>query len=231
MFQDEATGKIRYGEMAADLRAFNYDRETNEGVLPKSANSISSGRRSYFGSLAQRNLLSDEYTVLDSQKVPANKLETIERQLLKVNRFLQDKFVTKAAFEQHLREKADIDRNGNISVDEMKAMVTEACADEIAQRRLTKRDLEGFLSAFKYSSHGATDIASVAPLVFENDSNKLALALSTRVRTNPPPADINGELQAGEPAADIADGPTARRLRGILTKIEDTDFGCKPKTF
>lgn len=29
MFQDEASGKIRYGEMAADLRTFNFDQETN----------------------------------------------------------------------------------------------------------------------------------------------------------------------------------------------------------
>lgn len=200
-------------------------------MLPKSANSISSGRRSYFGSLAQRNLISDEYTVLDSQKVPANRLETIEKSLLKVNRFLQDKFGSKEAFETHLREKADVDRNGNISVDEMKAMVTDVCADEIASRRLTRRDLEGFLSAFKYSAHGATAVGSVAPLVFENDSNKLALALATRVRTNPPPTTVNGDLAAAAEGDSLADEATARRLRGILTQIEDTSFQCKPKTF
>ena len=51
MFADENSGKIKYTEMAADLRGFNYNMETNEGVIPKSANSISSGRRSYFGAL------------------------------------------------------------------------------------------------------------------------------------------------------------------------------------
>ena len=51
MFQDESSGKIKYRDMAADLRGFNYDLETNQGVIPKSANSISSGRRSYFGAL------------------------------------------------------------------------------------------------------------------------------------------------------------------------------------
>ena len=66
MFQDEATGKIRYREMAADLRGFNYDMETNEGVIPRSANSISSGKRSYFGAIVQRNVFNDDMTVLDS---------------------------------------------------------------------------------------------------------------------------------------------------------------------
>ena len=66
MFEDQETGKIKYREMADDLRGFNYDMETNEGVVPKSANSISSGRRSYFGQLAQRNVLQDDLLVLDS---------------------------------------------------------------------------------------------------------------------------------------------------------------------
>jgi len=65
--------------------------------------------------------------VLDSQQVPTNKLDTIERQLVKVNRFLQDKFKTKENFETYLREQIDIDKNGNISVDEMKNMIAQTC--------------------------------------------------------------------------------------------------------
>ena len=61
--------------------------------------------------------------MLDSQQVPTNKLDAIERQLVKVNRFLQDKFKTKENFETYLREQIDIDKNGNISVDEMKNMI------------------------------------------------------------------------------------------------------------
>jgi hypothetical protein len=66
MFADEGTGRIKYTEMAADLRSFNYNMETNEGIIPKSANSISSGRRSYFGALVQRNVFNDDLIVLDS---------------------------------------------------------------------------------------------------------------------------------------------------------------------
>lgn len=114
----------------------------------------------------------------------------------------------------------------------MKTMIQETCGDEVVKRRLTKRDLEGFLSAFKYSTHGATDISSIAPLVFEKDSNKLALALSSRVRTNPPPKFVNEELGSAEPSDDITDEVTARRLRGLLTQIEDVAFcSGKPRTF
>ena len=88
MFQDESSGKIKYTDMAADLRCFNYDMETNEGIVPKSAQSITSGRRSYFGALVQRNVFEGDMLVLDSQHVPANKLDNIERNLIRVNRFL-----------------------------------------------------------------------------------------------------------------------------------------------
>ena len=191
MFQDEQSGRIRYADMALDLRGFNYDMETNEGILPRTPNSISSGRRSFFGAAVARNVFNDDYVVVDCQQVPPNKLEAIERHLQRVNRHLQDKFGTADQFEKYLREKVDADKNGNISVDEFKFLVKDCLAEEVIKRRLTKRDLEGFLSAFKYNRHGATDIGTIAPLVFERDANKLTLALATRARTNPPPGFVN----------------------------------------
>jgi hypothetical protein len=78
-FQDPKNGKINYVDLAIDLRGFNYDLETNEGILPKKPNSISSGRASFAGKAGQLNLLEQDFIVLDSQHVPQNKLETIER--------------------------------------------------------------------------------------------------------------------------------------------------------
>jgi len=134
--------------------------------------------------------------VLDSQHVPTNKLDQIERQLIKVNRFLREKFHSQENFEKYLRDKIDIDKNGNISVEEMKTLIQETCNEEVLKRRLSKKDIEGFLSSFKYNVHGATDVATIAPLVFEKDSNKLALALASKKRTNPPPAYVNEDLGA-----------------------------------
>ena len=56
--------------MAMDLRGFNYDLETNEGILPKKPNSISSGRASFAGKAGSLNLLEDDFIVLNSQQVP-----------------------------------------------------------------------------------------------------------------------------------------------------------------
>lgn len=75
-----------------------------------------------------------------------------------MNRHLQDKFKTQENLDKFLREKIDADKNGNIDVDEMKNLIKETCEEEVLKRKLSKQDLEGFLSAFKYNSHGATDI-------------------------------------------------------------------------
>lgn len=69
-FQDQDTGKINYVDMAMDLRQFNYDLETNEGIMPKKPSSISSGRASFFGKAAAKNIFNDDYIILDSQQVP-----------------------------------------------------------------------------------------------------------------------------------------------------------------
>lgn len=41
--------KINYAAMGIDLQTFNFDKETNEGILPKSSHSITSGRLSIQG--------------------------------------------------------------------------------------------------------------------------------------------------------------------------------------
>lgn len=111
--------------------------------------------------------------------MPINKIELIQRRLIKVNRQLTKKFENKEAFEKVLREKADIDKNGNLSVDEFKTFLLDTCSDDLINRRISKKDIEGFLSGFVYNNHGSTDIAAVAPLVFEKDVDKIAQKLVT----------------------------------------------------
>lgn len=43
--------------------------------------------------------------------------------MTKVNRILKRKFKTSEVFDTYLRERADTDKNGNISVEEMKVMI------------------------------------------------------------------------------------------------------------
>lgn len=49
-FQDESSGKIDYPAMGRDLAAFDFDMETNFGIVPRSsAGSITEGAKSLAG--------------------------------------------------------------------------------------------------------------------------------------------------------------------------------------
>lgn len=155
----------------------------------------------------------------------------IEKRLVKVNRFLKDKFVSRDSFVKQLKEKAGCDANGNLSLDDFKAFVVESCRDELIARRVSKGDIEGFLSAFVYNEHGSTDINQVAPIVFENDPNKLSTTLTTRVRANPPPVLTNEDLGTTVTSKPEVDNECAKRLRSLLVEIENKAFDSKPKFF
>ena len=95
--------------------------------------------------------------------------------------------------EQTVNEQLNADKNGNVSVDQFKNFVLEHCKDEMKNKKVTKRDIEGFLSAFIYNAYGSTNINSIADLVFTKE-NYVAKKLNNRVRANPPPPEVNGDL-------------------------------------
>ncbi len=66
-FQDDQTGKIRYKDMADDILTFNYDKETNEGIMPRSQASVSDGAYSIPGVKAVKNVFNDDYIVVNGR--------------------------------------------------------------------------------------------------------------------------------------------------------------------
>jgi hypothetical protein len=48
-----------------------------------------------------------------------------------------------------------------------------------------------------YNAYGATNADGIAPLIF-TDENYVAKKLNGRSRANPPPADVNGDLDLYE---------------------------------
>lgn len=158
-------------------------------------------------------------------------MELIERRLVKVNRYIKDKFVNQESFVKHLKEKAGCDANGNLNVDDFKAFVVDSCKEELIARNVSKQDIEGFLSAFTFNNYGATDINSVAPIIFERDPNKLSTNLVTRVRANPPPVAANEELGSSIMGKQNLDNDNLKRLRSLLVQIEDKAFDSKPRFY
>ena len=68
--------------------------------------------------------------MLDSQKVPPNMLDQIESRLVKVGRHLKRTFGNEKAMDLALREATSVvDKNGNISVDDLKQFVLTHCKE------------------------------------------------------------------------------------------------------
>lgn len=74
-----------------------------------------------------------------------------------MNRRIRKKFDTKEKFEEAFKSEVKPDKHGNISVDQLKDFILQQCEEDIICRRITKRDVEGFLSAFNYNVYGSTN--------------------------------------------------------------------------
>ena len=103
-------------------------------------------------------------------------------------------FGNQNAFDKALRDAVNItDKNNNITVDQLKGFVLETCKDQIIHWKISKKDVEAFLSAFIYNSYGSTNVDSIAKMVFTED-NYVAKKLSRKIRPNPPPDEVNDEV-------------------------------------
>lgn len=90
-------------------------------------------------------------------------------------------------------------------------------------RRLTKRDIEGFLSAFNYNKYGATKIDDVGKLVFARH-DEIQDALAHKRRANAPPEILKNEINLADVAEDQMHN---KRIRGLMTQLEDKVFHGK----
>lgn len=88
---------------------------------------------------------------------------------MKVNRHLQRVFGNQLNLEKAVKD-LKVDKNGNVTVDELKHFVLSQCKDEMITKRLNKKDIEGFLSAFIYNAYGATSISTIPYLVFTDEN-------------------------------------------------------------
>ena len=86
------------------------------------------------------------------------------------------------------KSQLEHDSNGNVSVDQLRDYVLKICEQDLIDRRIVKRDVEGFLSAFNYNVYGATNLDHISDLVFTGDDD-IPDKLAERKRANPPPSD------------------------------------------
>jgi hypothetical protein len=116
-----------------------------------------------------RTIFDDDYIVLDQKKVPQNMIEQIENRMIKVNRRLKKQFGDQTTFEKKVKEAVESDANGNVSVDHLRDFILDLCEKDLIDRRIYKKDIEGFLSAFNYNCYGATNIDEISSLIYTKD--------------------------------------------------------------
>lgn len=160
-----------------------------------------------------------------------NKLEEVEKRVVKMNRIMRDKFKNQDTMAKALKEKAGADANGNLEQQDFLAWVVDQCREDLIARRVNKQDIEGFVSAFTFNNHGATNVEKVAPQVYETDPNKLATILTTRVRANPPPTKANHDLGTTVTGFPSCTNDENKRLRNLLVQIENKVFDSKPRFY
>jgi hypothetical protein len=93
-------------------------------------------------------------------------IEQIENRMIKVNRRLKKQFGDQGAFEKKVKEAVESDANGNVSVDHLRDFILDLCEKDLIEKRILKKDIEGFLSAFNYNCYGATNINEISTLIY-----------------------------------------------------------------
>lgn len=147
--------------------------------------------------------------------------------MIRMNRRIKSKFGTKEKFEEAFKKDVHADKNGNISVDQLKDFVLHQMEEDILDRKVTKRDVEGFLSAFNYNMYGSTNAGQAANLIFTKDS-EIQQKLSNRFRPNAPPEELEGGLNP----KDIDEKDVHNHhIRKLINTMEDKVFDGKVKLF
>lgn len=147
--------------------------------------------------------------------------------MIKVNRKFKNLFGTQDKLDSKIKEELKPDKNGNVSVDDLRDFVLKTIEHDMIHRKITKKDVEGFLSAFNYSTYGDTNIDQIAPLIFTADY-EVEKKLAKRVRANPPPDQIATNLQAIVVSKDDIHN---NKIRDLLVEIEDKVFNGKTQQY
>eukprot|EP00826_Nyctotherus_ovalis_P047116 TRINITY_DN5378_c0_g1_i15.p1 TRINITY_DN5378_c0_g1~~TRINITY_DN5378_c0_g1_i15.p1 ORF type:complete len:702 (+),score=188.58 TRINITY_DN5378_c0_g1_i15:221-2326(+) len=214
-------GLIDYQKFCEGIRSFRYVGETDINIdLGQGKDEPITGE----GKKEEVKVQSQMH-IFDVQKVPSHQLERIFANTLKVSRILQAKYKTAETLSKDLRQKLPFDCNGNVKSKDFENYLLNACKEELKKRELSRKDLEGFLSAFVYSVHRTTDINAVAPLVFSDDT-QISAKIHSLHRPLPPPMSVS-QTQHVESANEMAKSIPNSRLREMIMDLQDKSFEGK----
>ena len=114
----------------------------------------------------------DEFLVLDNQRINVAKLENQRNRAKRIFREIYRKYPTKNDFENDLNNFAKelhdemVENEKLFSKENLKDFIRNFFLNN-QNDRITKKDIEGFLSNFTYNQHGETTISEIPTLIYE----------------------------------------------------------------
>jgi Ca2+-binding EF-hand superfamily protein len=224
LFEDQEVndqGRINYNKFCKGLRNFRYLREADINI------DLGQGKDEPIKTEERKEEVKtgNQIHIFDIQKVPSHQLERIFTKTLKVTRILQAKFKTSESLATDLKGKVNADINGNIKSKDFEDYLLNTCKEELKKRKLSRRDLEGFLSSFVYSVHKTTDVNAVAPLVFSDDT-QISAKIHSLQRALPPPMNV-AQSQDSKSVSELSNPVSQIRIREVIIELQEKSFEDK----
>lgn len=145
--------------------------------------------------------------VLDPQRVPVNKAESIIANSRRICGLLKEKYENESSLQTALEETA----GGVVSQDQLRAFIGEMAVGISPQ--ISRREMDNFLSRYIYNKQKQTSVTSVVSSVFSDDS-KPNLQLERRIRAIPPSDQSPSSLPP----------PDKSSLKRILQALDEKVF-------
>jgi len=224
LLDTKKTGKINYQNFCEGLRTFRFMGDVDINVDLGPMKEMPESSRALNKSQEEINL--DKHLhIFDSHKVPVNQLSKIVLKTLKVSRILQSKYGSKENFDKDIKEKLQSDEYGNTSAEQLENYLLNVCKDHLTKREVDRADLEGFLSSLVFNRYRTTDIRSLAPYVFSDDT-QISKKIYSLQRPMPPPKELSGANQKID-----TENITDSRMREILKDLEIKSFADKKRMY
>ncbi|CAG9324461.1 unnamed protein product [Blepharisma stoltei] len=147
-------------------------------------------------------------TIIDRQKAPVNQLDNIFQRARKIRQFLREGVESQEELNEDLA-KAGFD--GKVSQEQLKDFVISKLKEK-QTIKITKKELEGFLSSYIYNKDGLASVPDITNNIFMEDT-KAAQELHIIKRAVPP----FRQTKDFDPCSDT-------NIKKILKEIEEKMF-------
>ena len=112
-------------------------------------------------------------------------------------------------------------------VDQLRDFVLRLVEQDMINLKVTKRDVEGFLSAFSYNAYGMANINGISQLVYTRD-DQIPDKLAERKWANPPPCDVNKDIPIDTVKSEDMHNS---KIKKLMNQMEDKIFNGRVKMY